>query len=81
MLFLDKLDSEAMHPVSIRNQSISRFALVALEVQSSLLLKIAASDNKDQALSGPRIETFVKDSNATAIQAIWTNRHAGFLQT
>jgi hypothetical protein len=81
LLSLDKLESKAMYPVTRRNECNSRFASVALEVQSSLLLKIAASENKEKALSGPRTKTFAKDFKATAMQAIWANRHTGFLQT
>jgi hypothetical protein len=70
LLSLDKLESKAMYPVTRRNECSSRFASVALEVQSSLLLKIAASENKEKALSGPRSKTFAKDFKATAMQAI-----------
>jgi hypothetical protein len=80
-MFLDELESKTMFPVTRRNECSSRFASVALEVQSSLLLKIAASENKEKALSGPRTKTFAKDFKATAMQAIWANRHTGFLQT
>ncbi|KAH5618444.1 hypothetical protein HBI51_253100, partial [Parastagonospora nodorum] len=55
---------------------IAGVASCALEVQSSLLLKVAASENGNQGLSSPsvRFEPFTKDFKANAMQAILTNR-------
>jgi hypothetical protein len=57
-------------------------SFAALEVQSSLLFRIAASENRSQGLSGPdaQIEPFAEDFKANAMQAIWATRRSGALQ-
>jgi hypothetical protein len=54
----------------------------ALEVQSSLLLKLAASENRRRRLSGPKIQTepFAEDFRANVMQALWATKQSETLQ-
>jgi hypothetical protein len=53
----------------------------ALKVQSSLMFKTAASENRSQGLSGPdaQIEPFAEDFKANAMRAIRATRRSGAL--
>jgi hypothetical protein len=72
--------SEAMTtPTSVHPYVASS---AALEVQMSLLFKIAALENRSQGLSGPdaQIEPFAEDFKANAMQAIRATKRSGALQ-